>query len=58
MAKGKRVLITSKSSEALEVISDKIGGKNGVFEDGSDLKKLIFSWGDQKEAYKKIESAA
>ena len=58
MAKGKRVLITSKSSEALKVISNKIGGKNGVFEDGSDLKKLIFSWGDQKEAYKRFESAA
>jgi len=58
MAKGKRVLITSKSSEALKVISDKIGGKNGVFEDGSYLKKLIFSWGDQKKAYKSFESAA
>jgi len=58
MAKGKRVLITSKSPEALKVISDKIGGKNGVFEVGSKLKKLIFSWGDQKEAHTSFESAA
>ncbi len=60
MAKGQRVLITSKSSEALNVIRDMIvgeHGKDGVFEDSSPLKRLIISWGD-KEAYKRFSDAA
>ena len=61
MAEGKRVLITSKSSEALNVIRDYIAGDdrkdNVVFEDGSPLKSLIISWGD-KEAYKRFSDAA
>jgi hypothetical protein len=61
MAKGQRVLITSKSSEALNVIRDYIAGDdrkdNVVFEDSSPLKNLIISWGD-KEAYKRFSDAA
>ena len=55
MAAGKRVLITSKSSEALNVIRDKIAGKEGVLEDGTELDKLVISWGDQHEAYKRFQ---
>jgi hypothetical protein len=62
MAKGQRVLITSKSSEALNVIRDYIAGDdrkdNVVFEDSSPLKKLIISWGDKKEAFKLFSDAA
>ena len=55
MAAGKRVLITSKSCEALNVIRDKIAGKEGVFEDGTGLDKLVISWGDQHEAYRRFQ---
>ena len=58
MAEGKRVLITCKSSEALNVIRDKIAGRDGVFEDSSPLRKLIISWGDKKEAFKRFSEAA
>ena len=57
MATNKRILITSKSSAALNVIRDKIAGKDGVFEDGSGVQKLIMSWGE-KEAYKRFCTAA
>ena len=62
MAKGQRVLITSKSFEALNVIRDYIAGDdrkdNVVFEDSRPLKKLIISWGDKKEAFKHFSEAA
>ena len=60
MAEGKRVLITSRSSAALEVIREKITGTSsmeGVFEEGDALQELIFSWGDKKEALKRFSAA-
>jgi len=41
---------------ALNEIRDKIAGENGLFDDGP-LQKLIISWGDQKEAYKRFNAA-
>jgi hypothetical protein len=55
MAMGQRVLITSKSSEALNVIREKIADE--VFEDSSQLKDLIISWGDET-ARKRFSDAA
>jgi hypothetical protein len=61
MAQGKRILITSRSSDALNVIKDKITGTHasphGVFEWDDDLQGLIFSWGDQKQAFQRFSAA-
>jgi len=55
MAKGQRVLTTSKSLEAFNVIRDKI--KDEVFEDGDQMHKLIMSWGNHLESCKSFSSA-
>ena len=57
MAQGKRILITSRSSDALDVIKEKITGPQGVFDVGDDLQRLIFSWGDQKKALQRFSAA-
>ena len=57
MAQGKRILITSRSSDALNVIKEKITGPQGVFDVGDDLQRLIFSWGDQKKALQRFSAA-
>ena len=48
MAIGKRVLITSKSTHALNVITEKIAGSVV----GEELKHLIISWSDQQRVEK------
>ena len=62
MAQGKRILITSRSSDALNVIKEKITGTHsspsGVFERGDDLQGLIFAWGDQKQAFQRFSAAS
>ena len=57
MAQGNRILITSRSSHALDVIKEKITGPQGVFDVGDDLQRLIFSWGDQKKALQRFGAA-
>ena len=48
MAIGKRVLITSKSTHALNVITEKM--VDSVV--GEELKHLIISWSDQQRVEK------